>query len=77
MRALPSLWWGAIMARDVPMLPLPVSHVLMACGRRYRGALGRVRLSIHVTTAADTMQTPTTHSPVRLLPVASDSAPVT
>jgi hypothetical protein len=60
------------MARDVPMVPLPVSHVLMACDRRYRGAaLGRVRLSIHVTTAADTMQTPTTHSPSRLLPVAA------
>ena len=37
----------------------------------------RVRLSIQVTTAADTMQTPTTHSPSRLLPVASDSSPVT
>jgi hypothetical protein len=65
------------MACDVLMSPLPVSHVLMACARRYRGALVRVRLSIHVTTAADTMQTPTIHSPSRLLPVASDSAPVT
>ena len=33
--------------------------------------------SIHVTTAADTMQTPTTHSPSRLLPVASERTPVT
>jgi len=51
--------------------------------RRRAGGAGRDhasrpdRASPHVTAAADTMQIPTIHRPRRLLPVASESAPVT